>query len=88
MNLWNLWIQYIEYLCDLFYEKKFWKLTLHILLILFCLFSFTMVVSGILYLLTANWEAITTVAGLSLIHISARLPKTLSCCTAYCTSIP
>ena len=63
MNLWNLWIQYIEYLCDLFYEKKFWKLTLHILLILFCLFSFTMVVSGILYLLTANWEAITTVAG-------------------------
>lgn len=54
MNLWNLWIQYIEYLCDLFYEKKFWKLTLHILLILFCLFSFTMVVSGILYLLTAN----------------------------------
>jgi|GEM_PF-4223808 len=30
MNLWNLWIQYIEYLCDLFYEKKFWKLTLHI----------------------------------------------------------
>ena len=63
MNLWNLWIQYIEYLCDLFNEKKFWKLTLHILLILFCLFSFTMVVSGILYLVSANWEAITTAVG-------------------------
>lgn len=63
MNLWNLWIQYIEYLCDLFNQKKFWKLILHILLILFCLFSFTMVVSGILYLVSANWETITTVVG-------------------------
>jgi len=63
MNLWNLWIQYIEYLCDLFNEKKFWKLILHILLILFCLFSFAMVVSGILYLVSANWEAITTAVG-------------------------
>lgn len=63
MNLWNLWMKYIEYLCDLFNEKKFWKLTMHAFLMLFGLFSLTTVLSGILYLLSANWETITTAVG-------------------------
>lgn len=63
MNLWNLWMRYIEYLCKLFNEKKFWKLTLHAFLMLFGLFSLTTVLGGLWYLLTTNWETITTAVG-------------------------
>lgn len=69
MKLWELCVRYIEYINELLNEKRWLKLSGHILIILFCTASIGTFLSGIVYLFIINWEEIATVAGTILIVI-------------------
>lgn len=69
MKLWELWVRYIEYINELLNEKRWLKLSGHILIILFCTASVGTFLSGIVYLFIINWEEIATVVGTILIVI-------------------
>ena len=80
MKLWELWVRYIEYINELLNEKRWLKLSGHILIILFCTASVGTFLSGIVYLFIINWEEIATVVGTHCDYLyNWPIPKEKSC---------
>ena len=63
MKLWDNFSDYIEFLMELFEERRWWKLAGNILLSFVLIFSTGAFIGWILYLLSAHWQTITTTIG-------------------------